>query len=56
LLPWSGYAQVFDTVSVVTRYPEERSRLIWQDRTFLPLGLRPDSAPAEVSEFRRSGI
>jgi para-nitrobenzyl esterase len=40
---WPAYdsarrlTQVFDTSSVVTTYPEERSRLIWQDRSFLPL-------------------
>jgi para-nitrobenzyl esterase len=43
---WPAYdsarrlTQVFDTSSVVTTYPEERSRLIWQDHSFLPLLLR----------------
>ncbi|WP_044885996.1 MULTISPECIES: hypothetical protein [Frankia] len=32
--------KVFDTASLVTAYPEERSRLIWQDHSFPPLLLR----------------
>lgn len=45
---WPAYdsdqqlTQVFDTSSVVTTYPEERSRLIWQDHSFAPLHLRED--------------
>ncbi|MCM3921768.1 carboxylesterase family protein [Frankia sp. AiPs1] len=43
---WPAYdpdlrrTQVFDTSPVVTTYPEERSRLIWQDHSFAPLLLR----------------
>jgi para-nitrobenzyl esterase len=43
---WPAYdpdrrlTQVFDTSSVATTYPEERSRLIWQDHSFPPLLLR----------------
>jgi para-nitrobenzyl esterase len=43
---WPAYdsdrrlTQVFDTASVVTTYPEERSRLVWQDHSFPPLRLR----------------
>lgn len=35
----TGLAQLFDTRPTVTAYPEEASRLIWQDHTFgaLPL-------------------
>jgi para-nitrobenzyl esterase len=32
-------AQVFDTPSMVTGYPEEASRLLWQDHAFPPLPL-----------------
>ncbi|GAA0402260.1 carboxylesterase family protein [Microbispora corallina] len=32
-------AQLFDTPSTVTAYPEETSRLLWQDHTFPPLPL-----------------
>jgi para-nitrobenzyl esterase len=59
---WPAYdsarrlTQVFDTVPTVSTYPEERSRLIWQDHAFPPLRLRADSAPEEVREFGRSGI
>lgn len=40
---WPAYdsarrlTQVFDAATAVTTYPEERSRLIWQDHSFLPL-------------------
>ncbi|WP_256788058.1 carboxylesterase/lipase family protein [Frankia sp. AvcI1] len=40
---WPAYdcdhrlTQIFDTSPVVTAYPEERSRLIWQDHSFPPL-------------------
>jgi para-nitrobenzyl esterase len=43
---WPAYdsarrlTQVFDTAPAVTAYPEERSRLIWQNHSFLPLHLR----------------
>ncbi|WP_088288025.1 carboxylesterase/lipase family protein [Kineosporia sp. A_224] len=43
---WPAYepagrsTQVFDTLSVVTTYPEERSRVIWQDESFLALPLQ----------------
>ena len=43
---WPAYdstrqcTQLFDTPSVVTGYPEERSRLIWQDQSFRALELR----------------
>jgi para-nitrobenzyl esterase len=42
---WPAYdtarrlVQCFDTRSAVIAYPEERSRLIWQDHTFAPLPL-----------------
>ena len=42
---WSAYdtdqrlAQLFDARSTVTTYPEETSRLIWQDHTFPALPL-----------------
>jgi para-nitrobenzyl esterase len=42
---WPAYAaeqrltRVFDRSSTVTSYPEERSRLIWQDYGFPPLPL-----------------
>jgi para-nitrobenzyl esterase len=42
---WPAYdparrlTQVFDTSPVVTTYPEEQSRLIWQDHSFPPLPL-----------------
>jgi para-nitrobenzyl esterase len=35
----------FDDRSVVTRYPEEASRLIWQDHRFAPLPLNRDPRP-----------
>ncbi|WP_030373032.1 carboxylesterase/lipase family protein [Streptomyces rimosus] len=44
---WPAYdgdrrlVQLFDTRPTVTAYPEETSRLIWQDHTFSPLALRP---------------
>lgn len=38
--PTGRSTQVFDTRSVVTTYPEERSRLIWQDQVFGPLPLQ----------------
>ncbi|MEV0716507.1 carboxylesterase family protein [Asanoa sp. NPDC050611] len=37
--------QVFDTSPAVTPYPEERSRLIWRDHSFVPLALHPAAAP-----------
>ncbi|OHV34133.1 MULTISPECIES: carboxylesterase/lipase family protein [Pseudofrankia] len=42
---WPAYdpdrrlTHVFDSTSAVTSYPEERSRLIWQKHSFLPLPL-----------------
>ncbi|MBI4941800.1 MAG: carboxylesterase/lipase family protein [Actinobacteria bacterium] len=48
---WPAYdldrqrTQVFDTRSVVTPYPQERSRRIWQDHTFAPLPLGGDPGP-----------
>jgi para-nitrobenzyl esterase len=42
---WPAYdpdrrlTHVFDSPSAVTTYPEERSRLIWQNYTFPPLPL-----------------
>ena len=45
---WPAYdpvrrsTQVFDTSSSVTSYPEERSRLIWQNHSFPPIPLHGD--------------
>ena len=42
LLPYDGeqrLTRVFDSASTVTSYPEERSRVIWQDHDFPPLPL-----------------
>jgi para-nitrobenzyl esterase len=47
---WPAYdsarrlTQVFGTSSVVTAYPEERSRLIWQGHSFGPLLLRGEQS------------
>ncbi|MEU5049366.1 carboxylesterase family protein [Streptomyces sp. NPDC021096] len=48
---WPAYdtdqrlTQLFDTRPVVTAYPEETSRLIWQDHAFPALGVRRPDEP-----------
>ena len=58
---WTAYdteqrlVQLFDSPPTVAAYPEETSRLIWQDHTFPALPLDRPIAPAERPRTRETG-